>query len=138
MNVKVFDKIPDDAIYIRKTVFMQEQGFSNEFDEIDNYSNHLVLYDEEKAIATARYYVKDDEYIIGRIAVQKEYRGKHIGVEVLKQVEEKIRLQDGNTVKLLAQYEKKLFYEKQGYIEQGDIEMDEECPHIWMYKELKK
>ena len=94
MNVKVFDKIPDDAIYIRKTVFMQEQGFSNEFDEIDNYSNHLVLYDEEKAIATARYYVKDDEYIIGRIAVQKEYRGKHIGVEVLKQVEEKIRPND--------------------------------------------
>ena len=28
------------------------------------------------------------------------------------------------------------FYRKQGFEEQGDVEEEEGCPHMWMYKEL--
>jgi len=27
-------------------------------------------------------------------------------------------------------------YEKQGYVRRGEIDFDEECPHIWMGKEI--
>ena len=27
-----------------------------------------------------------------------------------------------------------MFYEKQGYLPYGEIELEEDCPHIWMRK----
>lgn len=35
MNTKIFTSLPQDAKDIRIEVFMNEQGFENEFDEID-------------------------------------------------------------------------------------------------------
>ena len=44
MQVKVYEKLPKDAIDIRLLVFVDEQKFEVEFDEIDNISKHIVLY----------------------------------------------------------------------------------------------
>lgn len=45
--------LPEDAAYIRKRVFVEEQGFSDEFDDTDTIAAHIVLYNEEnKPIAT--------------------------------------------------------------------------------------
>ena len=35
-----------DARAIRQSVFVEEQGFEYEFDDIDEIALHLVLYDE--------------------------------------------------------------------------------------------
>lgn len=134
MEAKIFDKIPDEAIQIREQVFIQEQGFCNEFDEIDSIASHIVLFDNEIPVATARFLIEDDSYVIGRIAVIKDYRGKHIGAEVLYYVEKNVEVFGGKCLKLHAQFDKKQFYEKQGYIAYGGIDLDEDCPHIWMSK----
>lgn len=42
MNTKIFTTLPQDAKDIRIEVFMNEQGFENEFDEIDTISHHIV------------------------------------------------------------------------------------------------
>lgn len=39
---------------IRIKVFMEEQGFKNEFDDIDNRAIHIVLYKEGKPVGTCR------------------------------------------------------------------------------------
>ena len=56
MIFKTFDRLCDDAKKIRTEVFVNEQGFSVEFDEIDDVAVHIVGYDEGKPAAVCRYY----------------------------------------------------------------------------------
>ena len=46
MNTKIFTTLPQEAKDIRIKVFMKEQGFENEFDEIDNLCHHIVAFDD--------------------------------------------------------------------------------------------
>lgn len=48
MQIKHFDTLPEDAIFIRKEVFVKEQGFKNEFDEKDNEG--IFLSDTKMAV----------------------------------------------------------------------------------------
>ncbi len=139
MNCKLYCTLPEDAIYIRKTVFMKEQGFCEEFDDLDEVSKHVVLYEEEVPISTCRFYWDNARqcYIVGRIAVVKEYRGKSYGAAVLKEAERQIQKAGGKSVCLAAQVQAAGFYAKQGYTEAGHVFFEEHCPHIWMYKNLK-
>lgn len=47
MKVKMFNRISDEARTIRKEVFMDEQGFENEFDGIDEKAIHIVMYQKK-------------------------------------------------------------------------------------------
>lgn len=42
MNTKTYTTLPQEAKDIRIEVFMKEQGFENEFDDIDQISSHIV------------------------------------------------------------------------------------------------
>ena len=89
MDIRVFDKIPDEARIIRETVFLDEQGFEKEYDENDNVAKHIVIYDEKNAIATCRVYWDDEVncYHVGRIAVLKPHRGKGLGIKIVTEAE---------------------------------------------------
>ena len=54
MEVKIFDYLPEDAYKIREDVFIKEQGFVNELDEIDNIATHIVLYIDNEPVGTCR------------------------------------------------------------------------------------
>lgn len=138
MYINTYEHLPKDAQKIRETVFIKEQGFLNEFDEIDSYAKHLVLFDEKNPIATCRFFRREscEDYFIGRIAVIKEYRGKNIGASLLKAAEAQIRNNGGKRIFLHAQCRAKEFYEKQGYRSYGEIVLEESCPHIWMCKKI--
>lgn len=135
MKYQFYNELPKDAKYIREEVFMKEQGFQDEFDEIDDHCLHLVI-EDDKAIGCARMYEKNNEMVLGRIAVLKEYRHLHIGSYILKTLEEKAKELGYSKVVLSAQVRAQLFYEKNGYQTQGEEYLDEYCPHIFMYKEL--
>lgn len=127
-----------DAKKIREEVFVSEQGFQNEFDEIDNYAIHIVFYEKDMPVAVCRYY-KDKEkntYIIGRIAVLKAHRGKQLGQFILEVLEKNILSEGGNKISLSAQVQAQSFYSKYGYVAKGEVYMDENCPHICMEKIL--
>ena len=134
----VYDKLPSEAIMIRKLVFVEEQGFRNEFDEIDedDKTKHIVVYKDSEPIGTCRFYKKEGEYNIGRIAVVKKYRGKGVGAIVVHYAEEKIFEMGGTVISLSAQVRTKSFYEKIGYVGEGNIYLDEMCPHIRMRKRI--
>ena len=44
----------EQAAYIRKAVFMEEQGFQQEFDEIDDRAYHALILDGETPAAVGR------------------------------------------------------------------------------------
>ena len=102
MDIKVYHTLHKDAVKIRKEVFMEEQGFHDEFDETDETAIHLVLYIDQVPAATCRFFPgqTQGEYIVGRIAVEKEFRGNHLGYRILSAAESEIRNSGGNTVRL--------------------------------------
>lgn len=139
MKVVVFDYLSDDAKMIRKKVFMDEQGFENEFDDIDKVASHIVMYNEkEEPVATCRLFESSEKnkYIFGRLAVIVSYRGMNIGTKMIKEAEKLVLKKGGISMSLHAQCRVKSFYEKSGYTESGEIDDDEGCPHIWMSKQI--
>ena len=93
-----------EAKAIREEVFMKEQGFQVEFDDTDREAWHLVLWQDGKALATARLYSQGEGvYAIGRVAVRKEGRGKQLGRAVMEAMEQKARQLGAKSIQLSAQ-----------------------------------
>lgn len=131
--------LSQDARIIRQEVFVEEQGFHHEFDEIDSWAWHLVLYENGQAAGCCRLFSSNqpEVYILGRLAVRKSCRGRQYGEWLVREAEAWLR---GRQVKRLAaaQVRVRPFYEKLGFIASGDEYLDEYCPHIHMEKELGK
>lgn len=118
---------------IRQEVFVKEQGFELEFDEIDDVAYHLLFLDDEKPVATARLFLCDWEWHIGRVCVLKAYRNKGIGKFLVKECINKAKeLKKSTVIGLSAQTSAQAFYQKLGFSPTGDIFYDETCPHIQM------
>ena len=43
MEIKAYDKLPKEAKDIRREVFIDEQGFKNECDDIDNKQIQITI-----------------------------------------------------------------------------------------------
>ncbi|MDD3367675.1 MAG: GNAT family N-acetyltransferase [Lachnospiraceae bacterium] len=138
MEIKMYDELPEAAKAIRTSVFMEEQGFKNEFDATDHNATHIVIWENDKPVATCRFFYSDAKscFAIGRLAVLKEYRGKHYGAILIDNAEREIRNQGGLHVGLSAQCKASDFYKKQGYQIHGEPHPVEGCPHVWMCKDL--
>lgn len=127
-----------DPIKIRTDVFVKEQGFVDEFDVLDAKSWHIVVYEDDRPIATGRAFEEEKGlWHMGRIAVTKEYRSSGIGSHLLKSLEKKLKEEGADRLILFSQYDKEAFYLKNGYKEESsEIVYDEGYPHIKMYKNI--
>ena len=129
-----------DAALLRTEVFIKEQGFSSEFDDIDDIADHVVLYDNGVPIATGRVFPDKKGshcFTIGRVCVKKVYRGKHLGREILLALEKVAKEKGAEHLQLSAQVQAKGFYETLGFASYGSIYSDEGCPHIAMMKNIE-
>ena len=62
-----------EAKLIRQTVFVDEQGFKNEFDDTDNKAYHGILTDNGEPVSTGRLFTENGDYHIGSYeAVQRK------------------------------------------------------------------
>ena len=68
-----------DAESIRTEVFIEEQGFSNEFDETDCIAEHIVFYENGTPAAVCRFYPDHEEGVQAVPFYQKN--GYHCVVE---------------------------------------------------------
>ena len=139
MKAEIFDFLPDEAHEIRIKVFIEEQGFENEFDSIDSEAVHILMRDENRIpVATCRVFWDNNmnSHVLGRLAVLKEYRGRGVGSDAVRAALEYVRDSGGKKLMLHSQCRASAFYEKLGFASFGEIELDEGCPHIWMVKEL--
>ncbi len=68
METKIYDFLHEDVVRIRTEVFVEEQQFKEEFDDIDHHCKHFVFYEKDEPVAICRIYPYDEKtYAIGRI-----------------------------------------------------------------------
>lgn len=130
----------EDALDIRKNVFVVEQSVPEELeiDELENECHYVVGYINAIPVTTARLYVTSDNYVkVQRVAVSQTYRGKHLGNQLMKEVEKYAKSElCATTLKLGAQQYAVPFYEKLGYTVYSDSYLDAGIWHKDMYKDL--
>lgn len=120
---------------IRETVFVEEQGYTleEEFDEYDAVCPHLVLFEGEIPVATGRLILLPDGTAkLGRIAVLKSHRGKHLGAKIVEDLLEKAKLLGAKRAYVSAQCYAIPFYNKFGFKEYGEEYPDGRIPHMDM------
>jgi len=131
--------IYQEALKIREKVFVEEQGVSLEIeiDDLEEQTEHVVLFENEDPIAVARIYdLGDDVYKVQRVATLKEYRGQGYGAQLMKEIELKIAELGGRKITLGGQNTALPFYEKLGYTVHGEEFMDAGIPHHTMIKNI--
>lgn len=129
---------PDDTAAlkaIRFEVFVEEQNVpaEEEIDAYDPLSIHTIAWSNGKAVACGR--LLPDGHI-GRMAVLKPFRGFGVGGLVLQHLMERARQRGDREVVLSAQTHAMGFYEKFGFVVEGDEYLDCNIPHRDMRKIL--
>ena len=114
---------------VREAVFMREQGVSAEleWDGLDENSHHvLALSNAGQAIGCGR--ILPNAHI-GRIAVLKEWRCKKVGTAILEGLLAYAQSRHYPEVDLDAQVQALPFYQRFGFVEEGEVFMDANIPH---------
>ena len=141
MSVRIvtgdWNDVREDAQQLRIEVFVIEQGvpIELEWDEGDEVSIHAVAYDDAGlAIATGR--LLPDGHI-GRMAVRQSARGNGIGSQVLKTLLA-VAAREGHTELVLhAQLHAWGFYERHGFVGEGEEFMEAGIAHKRMRLKLR-
>jgi len=113
---------------IRRNVFFQEQKADASMieDDLDQFSDHLLIIEEDNPVATGRLYYKDNYYKIGRIAVDQSMRGKGYGDLIVRGLlRQAFEIHDAKTLVVSAQLHAIEFYKRFGFIESGQKEQKE-------------
>ncbi len=138
MTVTTYTGLPQEAMAIRQTVFVREQGFHDEPDEFDPVALHFVLFDGGSPIGTCRAYPEGQEgfWMMGRFAILPEYRGKGLGALLMARAEEALRAAGGSCLRLHAQLHAAGFYQRMGFLPAAEPDIVQGSPHLWMEKPL--
>lgn len=127
------------CLAIRSEVFGGEQQFfSAGIEDLDDKDAIFVLaYEkdeqgEEIPVATGRLIFLEDRFKIGRIAVRKEFRGKHYGDFVVRMLIDKAFSMGAKEVFVGAQSHAIPFYEKIGFVKQEEEYWEDGIYHLMM------
>lgn len=128
-----------DWVKVRTEVFLDEQGFTTEFDDIDAVATHVTIYEDDALAGCGRLYAAEHQpktAVFGRIAVRKEFRKRGYGKYIVTLLEKTAKEEGYENVDMSAQCHAQGMYEELGYVAYGEIEMDEHVEHIHMKKKL--
>ena len=129
---------------LRIEVFVKEQKvpIELELDDKDHSDNtvHIGYFHEDNLIGVARLIDMDKDVIhIGRVVIDKEYRGQGIGRELIigcENIAQQI-LKRKTIIELSAQIQAENFYKSLGYNRVNDIiYLDAGIEHVDMMKEI--
>lgn len=129
---RIADDTERDACYLLRTeVFVEEQGVPpwEELDDYDETAEHFLAEEDGRVIATARLVDKGEAGgKIGRVAVAQAYRGQGVGRELMLFVME-AGFQTYPVLLLDAQVPVIPFYERLGFVAEGEVFLDAGIPH---------
>ena len=109
------------AHQIRHEVFVVGQNCPTELEwEFEEESTHFLVFDNKKAVATARHRRTKIGYKLERFAVPSEHRGEGYGICVLKAILDDLADFRG-LIYMHSQIQVLPFYEKLGFEKEGDI-----------------
>lgn len=118
---------------IRHEVFVIGQNCPEELEwEYEEDSTHFILFDSSKSKATARYRITSNGCKLERFAVLKSERGNGFGKKILKFILSDLSDFNG-LIYLHAQVDVIPFYEKIGFIKEGNQFEEAGIQHYKMY-----
>ena len=117
---------------IRRVVFILGQNVSleEEIDGLDPAALHLLAFDGDRPVGTARILMGEGYGKIGRVAVLEEARGKGAGLALMRAAVGRLRAEPGiGEARLGAQIHALAFYERLGFEAHGPVYDDAGIPH---------
>ncbi|MDN4525136.1 GNAT family N-acetyltransferase [Fictibacillus fluitans] len=131
----------EQAFYIRKKVFIEEQGVPledefDEFDQLDGRCEHILAYYESQPVGTGRIRWVEGVGKLERICILESHRKFGLGKIIIMALEDIAADKGTNRVKLHGQTQAEGFYHKLGYQTSSDVFMEDGIPHLLMTKEL--
>jgi len=136
------------CLEIRRKVFVDGQAVpvEIEFDGLDTDAEHFLAFGEGRyeeasvavgvALGTARMRIVNGIAKAERIAVLEEARGSGIGRALVESIEFHARNSGLRWVRLNAQLQSAGFYEKLGYLAEGEVFIEAGIDHCLMTKHL--
>ena len=123
---------------LRFEVFVDEQNVPPEIeiDEKDDHAIHIIAEEEGVTVGCARAVLSENSAYIGRIAVKKNLRGRHIGIQICRFVIDYCEEQGCKYIWLNAQVPAQGFYEKLGFKSEGEPFIEAGIEHIKMSMEI--
>ncbi len=125
---------------LRTEVFVHEQGVPQEmeWDERDAHCVHAVLCNRMGLpVATGRLLPATDGVAkIGRMAVLRQLRGQALGAQVLSGLMNAARERGDRSVLLHAQCSAEKFYQRHGFVRQGEVYQEAGMDHVHMARNL--
>ncbi len=138
MRIEETDDI-DTCRTLRRAVFIDEQGIAepDEWDDLDGQAIHLLAWQGNRPVGTARILQSGDIGKIGRVCVLPDMRGTGLGAALVRAAVEKLGSLPGVThARLGAQVHATGFYEKLGFTVSGEEYDDAGIPHRDMIRRL--
>lgn len=153
----------EDAAVVRCAVFMDEQGYENEFDGVDEspLCQHVTLYVDGALAGCGRVFpeplerslspespqspacaldegiAEDEVYLLGRVAVLPAYRRRGLAGRIVDACDDAARAAGAKLMKLHAQEYVQGLYAGCGYAAIAPVDYEDEGqPHVWMAKLL--
>ena len=134
---------PEDlrrAIAVRERVFVQEQGVpvEEELDGRDADALHLVALapGDGAVIGTLRLLLDGAVAKVGRVAVEREWRGRGIAARMLDLALREARDRGARRARLASQLAVVGLYERAGFEVESDVFEEAGIPHVWMGLDL--
>jgi ElaA protein len=144
--LKPFAELTPKELYhilqLRNEVFIVEQNCPyQDLDNKDLKSWHLMGIEEDRLLAYSRLLapgISYSESSIGRIVSSPSVRKTGMGKKLIRESIEQVKnLFKTDTIRIGAQFYLKAFYESFGFIQDGDIYLEDNIPHIIMLRNPK-
>jgi predicted GNAT family N-acyltransferase len=130
------------AIAVRERVFVEEQGVpvEEELDGRDEQALHLVALAPltEQVVGTLRLLFDGDTVKVGRVAVERDWRGQGIAARMLELALEHASVRGSRRARLASQLDVVPLYERAGFCVESDVFEEAGIPHVWMGRELRE
>lgn len=126
----------DGALAVREEVFCREQGVSREeeIDGRDDEALHLLALapHDGRVIGTLRLLIDAGTAKVGRVAVEREWRGRGIASRMLEIALARAREQGCVRARLAAQLTATGVYRRAGFEIESEVFEDAGIEHVWM------
>ena len=109
-----------------------------EFDEYDETAFHFVVEVDDFVVGTARLVVLGFDGNIGRVCILKNFRRKGLGTKLIISIIEASMDIGLNRLIVEAKVDALSFYEKIGFVTEGNEYLEIGVPHKKMFLMLKK
>ena len=127
------------ALAVRMRVFCEEQGVpvEEEVDGHDAEALHLVAVSPEgQVIGTLRLLFSGDGVKVGRVAVEREWRGRSIATRMLEMALAEAARRGCGEARLASQLAVVELYRGAGFEVRSEVFEEAGIPHVWMVRAL--